>query len=634
VLSVLVVLILVMLVGITGAKTFSPGQWRSQFKVGLGLDLSSGTEVVLQAYSPNGKQPSASDMQQAVSILQSRVNGSGTSGATVATQGTNQITVSVPGKAEQQVINLVSSTARLAFRPVLLFSPYTGSAGASSAATPSPTPTGTGTASPAAKSTGTASPKASASASPSSTTTAKTSALIIKHGSGASASSTPAASASATAKATASPSPSASSPASASGPFGGPSQVNAATMKLFDKLVCKPGPNANTVNDSWKTTVGYNDQQSQWDQPKDQTVSCDASGNKYVLGPTVVEGTQVTSATAGLESNSTGWIVNIALDSAASKAFGTLTTNQFDKYYPSATSNEDDAVLDQTAVVLGGDIVSAPETQGALTSGSFQINGGSSGFSEAEATSLANVVKYGQLPLNFTRLSANYVSPTLGHNSLTAGLLAGILGLIVVLVYLLFYYRGLGLFVAIPSLIIAGLLSYFGVVLLSAYGGFTMSLAAIAGLIVAIGITADSFIVFFERLRDEVRDGKQLRPAVESGWKRARRTILVSDTVQFVAALLLYEFATSDVQGFAFTLGLTTIIDIVVVFLFTKPMVTLLASRKFFSSGHSLSGLDPKRLGARAPWRSGVRTVRTQRRSARTGTAASANTSATTPREA
>lgn len=637
-LSVLVVLILVMLVGITGAKTFSPGQWRSQFKVGLGLDLSSGTEVVLQAYSPNGKQPSSSDMQQAVSILQSRVNGSGTSGATVATQGSNQITVSVPGKAEQQVINLVSSTARLAFRPVLLFSPYTGSAGGKPAATPSPTPTGTGTASPAAK----ASPSASASAS--ATSTAKTSALIIKHGAAASASAsptssgTPAASASATGKATASPNPSASptssASASADGPFGDPSQVNAATMKLFDKLACKPGPNANTVNDSWKATVGYTDQKSQWDEPKDQTVSCDASGNKYVLGPTVVEGTQVTSATAGLESNSTGWIVNITLDGAASKAFGTLTTNQYDKYYPDSTSNEDDAVLDQTAVVLGGDIVSAPETQGALTSGSFQINGGSSGFSEAEATNLANVVKYGQLPLNFTRLSANYVSPTLGHNSLTAGLIAGILGLIVVLIYLLFYYRGLGLFVAVPSLIIAAMLSYFGVVLLSAHAGFTMSLAAIAGLIVAIGITADSFIVFFERLRDEVRDGKQLRPAVESGWKRARRTILVSDTVQFVAALLLYKFATSDVQGFAFTLGLTTIIDVIVVFLFTKPMVTLLAGRKFFSSGHPLSGLDPKRLGARTPWRSGVRrTVRNQRPSARPGTA-SAQSSATTPREA
>ena len=182
------------------------------------------------------------------------------------------------------------------------------------------------------------------------------------------------------------------------------------------------------------------------------------------------------------------------------------------------------------------------------------------------------------------------------------------------MIYLFYYYRGLGL-VSVSSLLIAALLAYFSVVILSKYQNFTMSLSAIAGLVVAIGITADSFIVYFERLRDEVRDGKTLRPAVEAGWKRARRTILVSDTVSFLAAVLLYHFATSDVQGFAYTLGLTTIIDVMVVFLFTKPMVTLLAGTKFFSSGSKWSGLDPERLGAKSPWRgSGARrTVRTQR---------------------
>jgi preprotein translocase subunit SecD len=168
--------------------------------------------------------------------------------------------------------------------------------------------------------------------------------------------------------------------------------------------------------------------------------------------------------------------------------------------------------------------------------------------------------------------------------------------------------------VSVSSLLIAALLAYLSVVLLSKYQNFTMSLSAIAGLVVAIGITADSFIVYFERLRDEVRDGKTLRPAVEAGWKRARRTILVSDTVSFLAAVLLYHFAVSDVQGFAYTLGLTTLIDVIVVFLFTKPMVTLLAGTKFFSSGNKWSGLDPERLGAKAKWRSSTRrTVRTQR---------------------
>jgi preprotein translocase subunit SecD len=197
------------------------------------------------------------------------------------------------------------------------------------------------------------------------------------------------------------------------------------------------------------------------------------------------------------------------------------------------------------------------------------------------------------------------VSPQLGHDQLTAGLIAAGLGLILVVFYLLFYYRGL-IVIALPSLMIAALLTYEAVVVLGKYEGFALNLAGVAGLVVAIGITADSFVVFFERLRDEVREGKSLRPAVESGWKRARRTILVSDTVSFLAALLLWYFSISDVKGFAFTLGLTTLIDVVVVFLFTKPMVTLLAKTKFFGSGHRLSGLDPARLGARTPWRSGL----------------------------
>jgi len=189
----------------------------------------------------------------------------------------------------------------------------------------------------------------------------------------------------------------------------------------------------------------------------------------------------------------------------------------------------------------------------------------------------------------------------------------GLYGLLLVVLYSFFYYRGLGL-VSVSSLIIAGLITYLAVVLLSLYQNFTLSLAGIAGLIVAIGITADSFVVYFERLRDEVREGKQLRPAVESGWKRARRTILVSDTVSFLAALLLYYFAIGEVKGFAYTLGLTTLIDIVVVFGFTKPMVTLLAGTKFFGNGHPMSGLDPARLGAKTPWRSSVRRNQSRRR--------------------
>jgi len=381
-------------------------------------------------------------------------------------------------------------------------------------------------------------------------------------------------------------------------------------MKQFDKLVCKPGPNANTVDDNWKSTVpGYTEDQAPWNELNNQIVSCDANGTKYVLGPVAVKGTDVNSVNAALDTSTGQWIVNIGLNSAGASAFGTLTSNQYKNYFPDSTTNEDDAALDEIGIVLDGDVQSAPATQGALTAGSFEINGGgTTGFSQAEATQLANVLKFGALPLTFTQQSETYISPQTGHASLDAGLLAGIIGLALVVIYLFYYYRGLGI-VSVSSLLIAALLAYFSVVLLSKYQNFTMSLSAIAGLVVAIGITADSFIVYFERLRDEVRDGKALRPAVEAGWKRARRTILVSDTVSFLAAVLLYHFATSDVQGFAYTLGLTTIIDVVVVFLFTKPMITLLARTKFFGQGHRWSGLDPVRLGARTPWRS-TRTAR------------------------
>jgi preprotein translocase subunit SecD len=632
------VLILIMFFSITGSQTFNPANWHSQFKVGLGLDLSSGTEVVLKAQTAKGV-PSSGAMQQAISVLESRVNGTGNSGAQVQQQGADQITVTVPGKAPADVINLVSSTAKLAFRPVLLQEPYTGaavtptvspSAAASGSSSPSATPTSSPSASAKASAT---SPAPSTGASPSATASAKASAdaysaRLAGTAASATATSTPKASPSATAsgsavatgtatgKASATPSASASaSPTSTTVTYGDPSKVNAATQAKFDKLVCTPGPNATTVDDSWKKTVGYSEGGDQWDDLTTQTVSCDASGTKYVLGPAVFEGTQLTAISPGLQQNTTQWVVNLTLDSTATKAFGTLTTNQYNTYYAGAQGgNQDDAALDSTAIVLDGNVQEAPETEGALTSGQFTISGPApNGFTEAQATQLTNILKYGSLPLNFEVQDVQSISPQVGHNSLDAGLIAGILGLLLVILYLFYYYRGLGL-VSVSSLLLASLLAYLSVVLLSRYQNFTMSLSAIAGLVVAIGITADSFIVYFERLRDEVRDGKTLRPAVEAGWRRARRTILVSDTVSFLAAILLYHFATSDVQGFAYTLGLTTLIDVVVVFLFTKPMVTLLAGSKFFSSGNKWSGLDPERLGAKARWRSSTqRTVRTQR---------------------
>ena len=242
------------------------------------------------------------------------------------------------------------------------------------------------------------------------------------------------------------------------------------------------------------------------------------------------------------------------------------------------------------------------------------------GFTQAEATQLANVLKFGALPLTFTQQSVTSVSPQVGHASLEAGLLAGALGLFLVVLYLFYYYRGLGI-VSVSSLLIAALLAYFSVVILSKYQNFTMSLSAIAGLVVAIGITADSFIVYFERVRDEVREGRPLRAAVDTGWKRARRTILIADGVNILAAAVLYALAASNVRGFAFTLMLTTLIDILVVILFTHPLVAILANTKFFGEGHKWSGFDPEHLGTTLPRYAGrgrvtSRTFRWARRTA------------------
>jgi preprotein translocase subunit SecD len=399
-------------------------------------------------------------------------------------------------------------------------------------------------------------------------------------------------------------------------------------MKLFDKLDCS---NLNT----WKSKLGYTEQQ--WDDPDTQIVACGSSGVKYVLDKAVILGTEVTGEAAQIDTTNNQWVVNLNLDSKASKAFGTLTTKQASDYYPNVSSNADDSVLDQTAIVLDGNVVTAPQTTEAITAGNVQITniGG-----QAAAQQLASQLKYGALPLTFKVVDTTTVTAQLGKNQLDAGLFAGGIGLILVVIYSFLYYRGLGL-VSVSSLAIAALLGYLAVVLLSKYQGFTLSLTGIAGLIVAIGITADSFVVFFERLRDEVREGRSLRAAVESGWRRARRTILVSDTVSFLAALLLYIFSVGDVKGFAYTLGLTTLIDVIVVFLFTKPMVTILARTKFFGQGHKWSGLDAARLGARAPWRSGVprRTARTTGRTTgrppgRGGPSGSGRTSRTTSREA
>jgi len=599
----LAVLIVVMLLAIVGKDAFSPGHWRHDFKVQLGLDLAGGTSVTEQAQTISGKAPSASDMTQARAIMIARVNGAGFSGAQVQQQGNNNMVVTVPGGNTQKVVRLVGATAQLLFRQVLLAGNNTSTSSPTTSPTPSPSSSGTPTVSP--------SPSTKASSSPKAAGTPGSAGQAGGHGLASSSrllaastpkpgkSSTPTATSTPSAPASTAPAPVPSTPAAAS-PNGDPKLVQPDVLKVFNKLDC--------TKTNWKQEIGYTT--ATYDNPGRQIVACAnpsagfAPGTKFVLAPAKVLGKQVTSAQAGTASSqqslSSKWQVNLSLNSEGTKAFGDLTSQLVSKYYRGGTAT---SVLDDVAIVLDGQIVSAPQIQQAIPGGNAQITY----FPQSEAQNLANELNYGALPVTFKQQNIETVSPELGRNQLSAGLIAAAIGLGLVVIYSFFYYRGLGI-VSVSSLIVAGILAFLSVVLLSKYAssGFSLSLAGIAGLIVAIGITADSFVVYFERLRDEVREGKSLRPAVEAGWKRARRTILVSDTVSFLAALLLWYFSISDVKGFAFTLGLTTLIDVVVVFLFTKPMVTILARTRFFSSGHPLSGLDPVRLGARTPWRSGV----------------------------
>jgi preprotein translocase subunit SecD len=603
----LLILIVAMLLGVLGPKLFAPGQWEHRFKVGLGLDLSSGTQVTLRAQTLTGKAPSTDEMNAAVGVIESRVNGTGNSGAQVQPQGPNLLVVTVPGKGSQQTIELVSSTALLMFRQVLLYQPY--------GATNTPVPAAS--ASPGATPSASGSPSATATPSASSTSTAKTSAKILP---AASASASPSASAggtaspsgsaspSSSASASASPSASPSSPATGSA-AGDPSLVHKDVLAKFNKLICKPGD-----TQAWKAQVGYVTT-TPYNNPDVQVVACGSVGQgqwgKFALDVAKVRGTQVTAASAGLSTTSNQWQVNLTLNGQGAAAFSTLTSRLYNDYYAAGQSgDQNSAVLNQVAIALDGNVVSSPQIQGAIAGGNAQITGS---FTQAEATQLQNELKFGSVPLDLKTLFVSSVSAQVGRDQLDAGLIAAAIGLLLVVMYSFFYYRGLGL-VSVSSLLISGTITYLAVVLLSLYQNFTLELAGIAGLIVAIGITADSFVIYFERLRDEVREGKQLRPAVESGWKRARRTILVSDTVSFLAALLLYYFAIGEVKGFAYTLGLTVLIDIVVVFGFTKPMVTLLARTKFFGNGHPMSGLDPARLGAKTPWRSSVRRNQVRRR--------------------
>lgn len=538
----------------------------------FGLDLAGGTTVTLSPVTLDGKAPSQESLDRAVNIIRDRVNGTGISDAEVAKSADN-IVISVPGAGREEAIKLVATTAELRFRQVLAIA----AAKIEPAALPSAAPTPSSATTPGASPSPGASTSPSASAAPSASGTPAGRALskaLTAPSPTPAATSKPTPTASAEATPTASPSTTVPSEAN-DDPLSGQDTtgIDPALLAQFRKIDCS----------------AKNRGQGVQDDPSKQIVACSDDGSaRYILDKAAVQGSEISVASAGVRQDTGEWVVNLDFKSKGATQWAKLTGATYGAPPP----------RNQIAVVLDGLVITDPSSNGPINGGKTEISGS---FTQKTATDLADQLKYGALPLKFVQSSVVSVSSTLGQDQLRGGLISGAIGLLIVVLYLLLYYRGLGL-IGVASLGVATVVTYFTVAILSANAGFRLSLPHIIGLIVSIGITADSFIVYFERIRDEIKEGRRtLRAAVEVAWRRARRTILVADAVMFIAAIVLYFLAVGGVAGFAFAMGLTTLIDVAVVFFFTKPLMSLAARMKFFGKGHKLSGLDAERMGRTSP---------------------------------
>ncbi|MDJ0315939.1 protein translocase subunit SecD [Arthrobacter antibioticus] len=487
---------------LAGAATWAPK---------LGLDLEGGTQMILAPKVEGAGNITSEQLDQAVSIIRQRVDGSGVSEAEISTEGGRNVVVSLPGKPTDQERELIKASANMNFRPVIAATQAPSGAVPEAERTPEdklPVPT--------------------------------------------------------------------AAPVNSSDT----DWVDAALMKKFEATSCIPPLTERPTTSD----------------PDKPLVSCEPdSGVKYILGPVEVPGKWIKTASYGLQAGAQGattneWSVQLTLQKPdGAKAFKDVTQRLNAKYQ--ANPNDPQA---RFAIVLDDSVISAPSSMAVITDGQSSITGQ---FTEDSAKSLSDKLKFGSLPISFEIQSEIQISATLGLQQLEMGMLAGLIGLGLVVIYSLFQYRALG-FVTILSLVIAGLITYLAIILLGWAENYRLSLAGVAGIIVAIGQTADSFIVYFERVRDELRDGRGLVAAVENGWARAKRTILASKAVNILASLVLYFVSVGSVKGFAFTLGLTAVADLIVVFMFTHPALQLLARTKFFGEGHAFSGLDPVQLGA------------------------------------
>ncbi|MGH3942930.1 MAG: protein translocase subunit SecD [Pseudonocardiaceae bacterium] len=527
----------------------------------LGIDLQGGTRVTLTARTADGREPPRESLDQARQIIEERVNDTGLNGAEVILDGTNLI-ITVPGEDSDQARSL-GQTAKLYFRPVIN----------QQAAGPPPETT------PTAPEPGSGDPAPSDSPPPAVTVSEQP---PVPDGAPAP-----------VAPQQAQPPSGEPTPPAAPIPTSPPPPVGEVPQAPADPGVAEEIQQARAVLQSEDPTV---QQQALaalncavpnplrgHDDPNLPLVTCDQDGTaKFLLGPAFLSGERIDDASSGPSTTGPGYEVSLDLDREGEDTWGKYTLQN---------------IGELAAFVLDTEVVSAPQINGPIPPGArTQITGQ---FTQIEAKNLADVLKFGALPLSFEASESETVSATLGLASLRAGLIAGAVGLAVVFVYCLFYYRLLGV-LTILSLALSGLIVYAMLVLLGRWIGFTLDLAGVAGFIVAIGITADSFVIFFERLKDEIRDGRTFRSAVPHAWVRSRRTILSADAVSFLAAAVLYVLAVGQVRGFAFTLGMSTVLDLIVVFLVTHPLVAM-ASKSRVLSRPELSGLGgAQRAGAQS----------------------------------
>lgn len=544
--------LLILLGGAIGLGT-ARGGWDPVPK--LALDLEGGTQVVLRAKSRDGAPISAESMDQARQIISQRINAMGVAETEISVQGGTNIVVDVPGKLDQKTSDALRQTAAMSFRPVI--------------------------------------------------------GVVAPEGTGAS-------------------DGGASDAGSSDGKAGGESSKPGpdASQKTFDGVVgAKPSDAGGAGADGlehpawamdWATPAAQADlmevdctkpgkQQERVAEAKanEPVVVCDPKGTqKFLLGPEVVSGAAISDASVGADTTPTGqstgyYLVNMSFQPEAGRSFGEMTK----------ALHGGKGATDMFAIVLDGLVISAPRVEQPSPGGSASISGD---FSHEEAAQLANQLKFGALPLEFDVASEQQISATLGTDQLEKGLIAGLIGLGLVVLYAFAQYRVLSL-VTTSSLVLMGAFAYGVLTVMSNIPeiGYRLSLAGVVGLIVSIAFTADSFIVYFERVRDEIRDGRGIVAAVDHGWSRAKRTILASDAVNVIAAVVLYVLSTGGVRGFAFTLGLATLLDLMVVFLFTHPLLQALVRTRFFGKGHPWSGLDPAALGRSVPAYAGRGRVRT-----------------------